>query len=111
MFRRYVIYIELTGAATVDLQNVEKEFGCSISEPSNWVEYGSTKGRGLTFLDKEGKELSSSVFVHQHVFNASRAEGDSEIDEIKDVVYQMLSRHYPVTPADVRIIVREYHRL
>jgi hypothetical protein len=111
MHRRYVISIEASDAALANLTGIDTEFGCSVSEPSNWIEYGSTDDRGLTFLDKEGKELASPVFVHQPVFNALSSGSDSEIAEIREYVFQVLSKHYSVTAADVRIKVREYNRM
>ncbi len=111
MFRRYTISIELTNPASVTLDDLEKILGCSISEPSNWVEYGSTKERGLTFLDKEGTELASAVFVHQPLFTALHNNTNNEMDDIKDFVFNILAKHYPITPADIKIRVAEYNRL
>jgi len=111
MFRRYTISIEVVDDASVELDGLERVLGCSISEPSNWVEYGSTTERGLTFLDRKGNELSSPVFQHQPYFPSSQHDRRSESDEIKHFVYEALSKHYPVTPAVVKVRVDEYHRV
>lgn len=111
MFRRYIITIEVNNAAVEHLRDIEKVFGCSISEPSNWVEYGSTKEKGLTFLDKNGHELASPVFIHQPYFPPTKNNAEAEADEIKQFVLDALARHYPITLADVKIKVVEYNRV
>lgn len=109
MFRRYTISIEVSNASSLPSNGFEKVLGCSISDPSNWVEYGSVKERGLTFLDREGRELTSPVFLHQPILTSSNTE--SEIDEIKTLIFDSLAKHYAITPEDVKIRVAEYNRL
>ncbi|MBD0331045.1 MAG: hypothetical protein ICV66_00155 [Chitinophagaceae bacterium] len=111
MFRRYTIHIEIKEGAVENKKDMLEILGCSISEPSNWVEYGSTRERGLTFLDKNGNELQSFVFQHQPYFNSLREKTGSEENEIKEFIYAALSEHYHIDPADVNIIVSEYDRL
>lgn len=91
MFRRYDISIEVTASA-IHLNGIEKQLGCSISEPSNWVEYGGAKERGLTFLDKEGKELTSAVFMHQPIFQPLSDKDDTDITEYAPVKMTTLRR-------------------
>ncbi len=110
MFRRYTISIEVNDAVAKHIDGIEKVFGCSISEPSNWVEYGSTKERGLTFLDREGHELASPIFKHQPYFTSPEDREESEVDEIKRHIFNALARHCLLTPADVKIKVTEYNR-
>lgn len=109
MFRRYSIIIEASGEAAEHLNGIEKVLGCSISEPSNWVEYGSTKERGLTFLDENGRELTSPVFVHQPYFIPMADNDESEVAEIRSFVVDALARHRSVKPDDILIKVAEYN--
>ena len=92
-------------------QEVPKEFGCTISDPSNWLEYGATKERGLTFIDKLGKELDSGIFKHQSYFHLLPEDADDEKEEIYQLVYHALSEHFPFQDDEVRIVVNEYNRL
>lgn len=109
MFRRYTISIEVSDTSSLPSNGFEKVLGCSISEPSNWVEYGTTTERGLTFLDRQGRELISPVFLHQPFLTSSNAE--NEIDEIKVLIFDSLAKHYAITPEDIKIRVAEYNRL
>ena len=111
MFRRYTIDIEINEAAATNAVGVVKRFGCSVSEPSSWVEYGTTKERSLTFLDQNGQELNSSVFPHQPYFNSLADKMETEIDEIKEFIYSKLSEHFHLAPDNVEITVAEYSRL
>jgi hypothetical protein len=111
MFRRYKISIELTGEAKQTKEEVLKIFGCSVSEPSNWVEYGSSLERGLTFLDETGKELDSFVFKHQARFNTLEEKTGSEEKEIKELIHAALLEHYNIPPEEVKIKVSEYNRM
>ena len=111
MFRRYTIVITVNETMAEQLHGVEKELGCSISEPSNWVEYGSTSERGLTFLDKNGRELESSIFIHQPYFYLPKVEEESEAHEIMHFIFKTLSTHFSITSDDVKIKVSAYNRL
>ncbi len=82
-------------------------FGCSVTEPSNWLPYGTTKERGLTFLDKAGKELISSVFKHQSYFNLLSEKTLSEKNEIKELVYSSILEHYCIKADELTINVME----
>lgn len=107
MYRKYNIAIHINEG--INLQNDEllQIFSCSISEPSNWVEYGSTKERGLTFLDKNGKELNSIIFEHQPYFNLLEEKSVSEKEEIRELVYQALLKHYHLAPTDISVTVKD----
>ncbi len=111
MFRRYTIHIEINESAVENKQEIITMLGCSVSEPSNWVEHGSTKERGLTFLDKDGNELESVVFQHQSYFNSLKEKTGSEANEIKELIYALLFEHYQINRTDVGITVSEYNRL
>lgn len=71
------------------------------------MEYGATKERGLTFLDKDGKELDSVVFKHQQYFNSLNDKTISEKSEIKELVRQVLFKHYHLNSEDVSVTVVE----
>jgi hypothetical protein len=111
MFRRYTISIDVNGAVAEHIDGIEKVFGCSVSEPSNWVEYGSTKERGLTFLNGEGHELASPIFQHLPYFTAPGEKVDNEVDEIKRHIIDTLTRYFVLAPLNVKIKVTEYNRL
>src|SRR2546423_12850135 len=105
MFRRYDISVDIKESEPklkIEIQNL---FGCSVSEPSNWAEYGSTKERGLTFLDKDGQELNSNIFHHQSFFNSMEEKKGSEEEEIRELICKTLSDHYQIDPSGVKIIV------
>ena len=107
MFRKYNLGIHVNEGVSFQDDALFKIFGCSISEPSNWFTYGSTKERGLTFLDNTGKELDSTVFEHQPVFSSVDDKNSSEENEIKDLIYQALLKNYDIQPSDVTIEVSE----
>ena len=107
MYRRYNITINLKKAASEWEEKVIRIFGCSVTEPSNWVEYGGTIERGLTFLDYDGKELDSPVFEHQPVFYSLAHKEIPEKEEIRELVCQALSKHYQLPLDDVSVLVVE----
>lgn len=107
MFRKYKIAIQINEGANVYNVELLKIFGCSISEPSNWVAYGSTRERGLTFLDENGKELESIVFEHQPLFNSVDDKNLSEKNEIKELIFQALVKNYRIDPGAISIQVTE----
>lgn len=107
MFRKYNIKINIKDNSSGCEEEVSKIFGCSITEPSNWVEYGTTKERGLTFLDKEGKELDSVIFKHQQYFNSLDDKKSSEKNEIKELICQTLFKHYHLNSEDVSVTIIE----
>jgi hypothetical protein len=107
MFRKYNLAIHVNENVTFQNDALLKQFGCSVSEPSNWVAYGSTLERGLTFLDKNGKELNSIVFAHQPFFNPMEEKDVSEKDEIRELICQAVIKNYDISPNDMTIDVTE----
>jgi hypothetical protein len=107
VFRKYKITIKLKEGASNYNDELLKILGCSISEPSNWVTYASTKERGLTFLDENGKELDSIVFEHQPLFNSVDDKNLSEKNEIKELICQALFKNYHISPEGVIINVTD----
>jgi hypothetical protein len=111
MFRRYNISIIIDENAPLVGYNIPTEFGCTISEPSNWVERGLTEERGLTFIDQTGEEINSLIFKHQPYFNPHNEEMIKEEEEIRDLVYSSLNEHCPLGTEDVKVLVNEYNNL
>ena len=107
VFRKYKITIQLKEGANNYNDEFLKILGCSISEPSNWVTYASTRERGLTFLDENGKELDSIVFEHQPMFNSVDDKSLSEKNEIKELIYQTLFKNYHISPEEIIIHVTD----
>jgi len=104
MFRKYHITIISDKNAPEMADSVLKDFGCSVSEPSNWLPPDNGV-RGLTFLDKKGKELSSFLFQHQPYFNVERDDSFSESQEIEALIFERLQEYYHVDPQDVKVKV------
>ena len=107
MYRKYNIAIHISEGTYLQNDELLQIFSCSISEPSNWVDYGTTRERGLTFLDKNGKELDSIVFEHQPYFNSIKEKSISEKEEIRELIFQVLLKHYQLRPTDITITVSE----
>ena len=107
MFRQYDISIVIDKDAPEIGNDIPTKFGCTISEPSNWIERGLTEERGLTFVDQKGEEIDSSIFKHQPYFNPHQDKKDKEEEEIKDLVYSTLLEHYPFENDDVKVLVSE----
>ena len=110
MFRRYNIAIVSSKDAPQMADSVLKDFGCSVSEPSNWLPPGNGV-RGLTFLDKKGKELNSFLFKHQPYFNVERNDAFSESQEIEALIFEKLQEYYHVDANEVLVKVTEYNNL
>jgi len=107
MTRRYIIMIKSGKNAPQIADNVLKDFGCSVSEPSEWLHPGTTIVRGLTFLDKKGKTLESSIFKHQAYFNPQKDNLVPEETEIEQLVYDAIAEHYRLGPGDINVQVAE----
>ena len=107
MFRQYDISIVIDKSAPEIGYDIPAKFGCTISEPSNWIERGLTEERGLTFVDQKGEEIDSSVFKHQPYFNPHNEKMEKEAEEIKDFVYSSLLEHYQFGVDEVKVLVSE----
>ena len=108
MIREYAITIKSGKNAPQIADNVLKEFRCSISEPSTWLTPGTTTERGLTFLDKKGNVLESSLFKHQAFFQRDEHAKVSEKSEIQELVYAIITEHYHIVRADIDVKVDEF---
>ena len=111
MFRQYEISIVIDKNDPEISYDIPTKFGCTISEPSNWVERGLTEERGLTFVDQKGEEIDSIVFKHQPYFNPRNEKMDKEEEEIKDFVYLSLLEHFPFGIDEVKVLVSENNSL
>ncbi len=107
MFRRYKISISVKEDAAQLADNIPKEFGCSISEPSNWIQRGTTTERGLTVLNGKGTEIKSFIFKHQPFFNPDTERTLKEENEIETFVYESLAEHYSLETGQVKIVVKK----
>ena len=108
MFRRYKILITVDGKDVPEIgDKIPTEFGCTISEPSNWIERGATEDRGLTFTDEKGDEINSSVFKHQHLFNPGSENILKESQEITDLIYLALLENFQLEVTEVKVVVNE----
>lgn len=103
-YRRYIIKIIPKSDVTLP-DNLLKELGCSITEPSNWSE-GLTLERGLTFLDKDGRELTSEVFTHIPVF--SKTSKTSEKKEIEEMICKRIKDTLGIDVSNINVRVSEY---
>jgi hypothetical protein len=108
MFRRYIISIITKTNAPELTSDVLNDFGCSVSEPSNWLALGTTTARGLTFLDKAGKELNSALFKHQPYFNIEKDESITEKEEISSLIYDTLMEYYQLDATEVMVNIIDY---
>jgi len=107
MFRKYTISIISKDDAPEIADNVLKEFGCSVSEPSNWLTPGLTTERGLTFITKRGKELDSFIFRHQPYFNPETDRKVPEEKEIEALIYSALFEYYQLEKSEIKVMVSE----
>jgi hypothetical protein len=106
MTREYTVTIQTQKNAPQIADNVLKEFRCSISEPSVWLTPGITTERGLTFQDKKGNTLNSSLFKHQAYFQGNQT-SRSETAEIEELIYTIITEHYHIIRADIKVKVSE----
>jgi hypothetical protein len=105
-YRRYQIFITSRHHQPLP-DGLLSELGCSISEPSNWIEQGNTGERGLTFLDTMGRELDSEVFVHLPIF-VKQADKTTEKKEIEALVFNRVLEVFHLVPDEVHVHVRDY---
>lgn len=106
--RKYSIAIIAHKSAPQIADNVLRDFDCAISEPSVWLLPGSTTEKGLSFLDKSGNPLNSSIFKNQAYFHTDTAQGESEEKALETLVYAILFDCYHFEKADVKVIITRY---
>lgn len=106
IYRRYLISISPKHHHSLPT-GLEQEFGCSVSEPSNWLEPGSTLERGLTFLDVMGHELHSDAFIHLRTFPRPDVK-TSEKKEIEALIFNRIFEVFHIDPTTVHVHVADY---
>ena len=107
MTRNYTVTIQTRKDAPQIADNVLKEFRCCISEPSAWLTPGTTTERGLTFQDKKGNTLDSSLFKHQAFFHRNEQTSITEKAEIEELIYTIITEHYHILRADINVKIAE----
>ena|ERR1700730_14668392 len=107
MFRRYKISITVDKEIPEIENQIPAELGCTISDPSNWIERGSTEERGLTFTNKKGDEIDSPIFQHQHFFNPGNDKKLKENEEISGLIYSALLENFQLETTEVKVVVNE----
>lgn len=108
MLRKYAISILTRKNAAQIADNILKDFDCVISEPSTWLSPGTTTESGLTFLEKNGRQLHSALFKNQAYFNSGNVKVQKESETIEALIYNVLFDHYHFESADVKVTVTEY---
>ena len=103
---KYSVSIVAHNLAPQIADNVSKEFDCVISEPSVWLFPGTTSERGLSFVDKNGKALRSSIFKDLAFFYMENA--PTEEKAIESLISSNLFEHYSFEKADIKVIVTKY---
>ena len=100
--RKYTISITGQKTAPQMADDIPKDFGCAVSEPSSWLAPGTLE-KGLTFLNKKGNLLHSSIFKNQAYFHTDRT--SSEEGGIELLVYAILFEHYHFEKNDIQVVV------
>lgn len=108
MLRKYNISILAQKNAPQIADNIVRDFDCAISEPSVWLSPGTTTEKGLTFLDKKGNQLVSSIFKNQAFFKTDIDVSQTEENAIENLIYAVLFEHYHFEKADVNVMVTPY---
>ncbi|MBC7946270.1 MAG: hypothetical protein H7Y42_00210 [Chitinophagaceae bacterium] len=105
MLKKYNVSIKAPKNAPQIADNVIKEFDCEVSDPSSWLEPGTSTQRGLTFLDKKGNQLDSSIFRNMAFFDLDGMRSASDEKAIETLIYKLLYDHYQFEKADVSVTV------
>lgn len=104
--RKYNVSIIAHKNAPQIADNTPMNFDCLVSEPSIWIDAGTTTAKGLSFVDKSGGQLNSSLFRNQAFFHVENDQ--SEEKAIESLVYTTLFEHYSFEKSDVKVIVTKY---
>ncbi len=105
MLKKYNISLKANMNAPQIADNILKEFACEVSDPSIWLSPGTTTEKGLTFLDKKGKQLVSSIFRNQAYFEPDKMHSATDEKAIESLIYTILFEHYQFGKTDVKVIV------
>lgn len=105
-YRRYLISIDPRNHHSLP-DGLLRQFGCSVTEPSNWITERQTLERGLTFLDHDGHELNSEIFVHLPTFPRTATKSKEKL-EIKAHICDRIRECYHIEPSDLLIHIMEF---
>lgn len=111
MLRKYSVSITVREADSQLADNIATDFDCLVSEPSLWLAVGLTSEKGLSFLDKQGGPLRSSVFKDQAYFG--QPDDTSEQKEEKAIaafIHQSLFVVYHFETKHVKVKVSRYRK-
>jgi hypothetical protein len=110
MLRKYSVSITVRSAESQLADNIATDFDCLISEPSLWLAVGLTSEKGLSFLDKQGGPLRSSVFKDQAYFGQKDAKEQTEEKAITAFIHQSLFAVYNFETKHVKVKVTPYRK-
>jgi hypothetical protein len=85
--------------------NIATDFDCLVSEPSIWLAAGLSSEKGLSFLDKQGGPLRSSVFKDQAYFGQPDSSPQKEENAIIAYIHATLSGLYLFETKHVKVKV------
>jgi hypothetical protein len=105
MLRKYSVSINVRETDSQIADNIATDFDCLISEPSIWLADGLTTEKGLSFLDKQGGPLRSSVFKDQAYFGEPDAAGPKEEDAIIAFIHWSLFNVYQCDTKHIKVKV------
>lgn len=110
MLRKYSVSITVREADSQLADNIATDFDCLVSEPSLWLAVGLTSEKGLSFLDKQGGPLRSSVFKDQAYFEQMDDSGQKEESAIAAFIHQSLFVVYHFETKHVKVKVNRYRK-
>jgi hypothetical protein len=110
MLRKYSVSITVREAESQLADNIATDFDCLISEPSLWLAVGLTSEKGLSFLDKQGGPLRSSVFKDQAYFGEADSSEQKEEKAIVAFIHQSLFGVYNFETKHVKVKVTRYRK-
>ena len=110
MLRKYSVSITVREADWQLADNIATDFDCLVSEPSLWLAIGLTSEKGLSFLDKQGGPLRSTVFKDQAYFGEADAPEQKEEKAIVAFIHQSLFLVYHFETKHVKVKVTRYNK-
>lgn len=105
MLRKYSVSIIVRETDSQIADNIATDFDCLVSEPSIWLAAGLTSEKGLSFLDKQGGPLRSSVFKDQAYFGEPNAAGQKEEEAIIAFIHWSLWSVYQCDTKHIKVKV------
>jgi hypothetical protein len=104
MVRKYSVSISVRESDPQLADNIATDFDCLVSEPSLWLAVGLTSEKGLSFLDKQGGPLRSTVFKDQAYFGEA-GKPQKEEKAIVAFIHQSLFSVYQFETKSVKVKV------